>query len=351
MKISIITVSLNAAETIEKTILSVLNQTYEDVEYIIIDGGSKDGTVDVIRKYADRLSYWVSEPDEGIYYAMNKGIQKSSGDIIGIINSDDWYEDNIFERIVTTFETGSCDAVYGNMMVHESNGTKYLFEKRTIDTIWYRMIPHPTLFLKKDCYDKYGLFDTKYKIVADYELALRMYVSSVRFLRIDDTIAHFSMGGLSDVKHTAAVEEMTDIARLYVDKSPEPYMARQIIEKSFQNLMVENKENTVCQEKLLGILGNVDKIVVWGTGKYATKLYNLFNINGIEIDAWIDNDPSKWENEFKNKMIKSPKYLKEYNGLLIIAVSGHYYYELKKQISDINSSINPIFIQDIYKEI
>lgn len=351
MRISIITVSFNAVNTIERTILSVLNQTYSDVEYIIIDGGSQDGTVDLIRKYEDRLSYWVSEPDEGIYYAMNKGIQKSSGDIIGIINSDDWYEDNIFEKIVAAFETNSCDAVYGNMMVHEINGEKHLFEKRTIDSIWHRMIPHPTLFLKKCCYDKNGLFNTQYKIVADYELALRMYVSDVSFFRIDDTIAHFSMGGLSDTKHSSAVEEMTDIARIYVDNSPNPDIERQIIEKSFQNLMVENKDNTVCREKLLKILGNTDKIAVWGTGKYGTKLYNLFSMNNIKIDEWIDNNSSKWGTEFKKKIIKSPECLKGYNGLLVIAVSGHYYYEIKKQISDINPLINFIFIQEIYKEI
>ena len=105
MKLSIITVSLNNKDTIEQTIRSVLSQTYNNVEYIVIDGGSTDGTVDIIKKYEDKISYWVSESDKGIYDAMNKGIRKATGDIVGILNADDFYVDeNVLEKVVKCFE-------------------------------------------------------------------------------------------------------------------------------------------------------------------------------------------------------------------------------------------------------
>ena len=120
-KVSIITVVYNGAKTIEQTIQSVLNQTYENIEYIVIDGASNDGTQALVEKYVDNISYYISEKDNGLYYAMNKGIRKATGDIIGIINSDDWYGENAIKDIVDHFRENDVDLVYGQMITISEN--------------------------------------------------------------------------------------------------------------------------------------------------------------------------------------------------------------------------------------
>ena len=140
MKVSIITVVFNGIRTIEQTIKSVLNQSYKNIEYIIIDGGSTDGTLDIIRKYENYLSYIISEPDHGIYDAMNKGIQKSTGDIVGIINSDDWYEVNTVSQVVERFESFAVDLVYGDINFIGKNGEIIRSENYSLEEIWYKMV-------------------------------------------------------------------------------------------------------------------------------------------------------------------------------------------------------------------
>lgn len=202
-KISIITVSYNSVETIEQTILSVLNQSYSNIEYIIIDGASTDGTVDLIRKYEDQIAYWVSEPDNGIYDAMNKGLDVASGDIIGIINSDDWYETNAVELIVQYFKNNSeLEGVCGNLLIHldfnKYNMIKVSHSSINLSNIREKMsIAHPTLFLKKSFYLTYGKFDPKYSIAADYELLLRAMLKGAKLGYIPFLIAHFRVGGAS----------------------------------------------------------------------------------------------------------------------------------------------------------
>lgn len=123
-KVSIITVVYNGAGTIEQTIKSVLGQTYKNIEYIIIDGASTDGTQQIVEKYVDKIAYYVSEKDEGLYYAMNKGIGKATGEIIGIINSDDWYDINAVKNIVGLFSKKDAEVVYGNTIVVAEDGTE-----------------------------------------------------------------------------------------------------------------------------------------------------------------------------------------------------------------------------------
>ena len=122
VKVSIITVSFNSVKTIEQTIKSVINQTYKSIEYIIIDGASTDGTQQVIEKYKDRISFYVSEKDDGLYYAMNKGIEHASGDIVGIINSDDWYVEDAVENMVVCMLETDADLAYGKVVNINTDG-------------------------------------------------------------------------------------------------------------------------------------------------------------------------------------------------------------------------------------
>ena len=197
--ISIITVSYNAAATIEQTILSVINQDFVDYEYIIVDGGSTDGTVDIIKKYQEKFAYWVSEPDNGIYDAMNKGVKIAIGDLIALLNSDDWYEDGTLTTVANCF--------YLNPHVDVFHGLLRFIDENTHETNMIRgvssvnleqmMIEHPTCFIKREVYDMVGSFNLKYKSAADYDWMLSAKYKGSKFLLIPEVLTNFRLGGMS----------------------------------------------------------------------------------------------------------------------------------------------------------
>lgn len=199
IKISIITVSYNAVKTIEETINSVLNQSYSNIEYIIIDGGSRDGTVDIIKKYQDKINVWISEPDKGIYDAMNKGIKLAKGDWIGIINSDDCYCIDAFDTILNTISKNqNAELIFGDLNIIDKN-SKFINKLEPIlqlDHIKHTMsIFHPTVFIKKEIYQSFGMFNLKYKLSADWDLLKRFYLNGVKFNYVNKSIASFRKGG------------------------------------------------------------------------------------------------------------------------------------------------------------
>ncbi len=196
--VSVITVCLNSEKHIERTIESVLGQTCADIEYIIVDGGSTDGTLDIIRKYEDRVSYWVSEPDEGIYDAMNKGISLATGDLVGIINSDDWYfPDAVREVVSASLEDPAAQVFYGAMYIVDEDGRfQWVWEGSCWDIGHKFQMSHPTCFVRRAVYDDYR-FRTKYRLLADYDLMLRLHLAGMRFNRIDRPLAWFRTGGAS----------------------------------------------------------------------------------------------------------------------------------------------------------
>lgn len=213
--ISIITVVYNGEKYLEHTIQSVLNQTYKNIEYIIIDGGSTDGTLDIIKKYEDKIDYWISEKDRGIYDAMNKGIQKTNGDYVGLINSDDWYELDAIEKVVgAVLNNKSVDIIYGDMNIVDvdSNKNKLLFGD--INSLNRNMsINHPTCFVKNKLY-KERLFDTNYKIAADYDLMLYFRFNKKIFFHIDKVLANMRGGGVS-TNNNKTIQERFMIHKKY----------------------------------------------------------------------------------------------------------------------------------------
>lgn len=178
MKISIITPSLNQGRFIEDTILSVQNQDYDNVEHIVMDGGSTDGTVDILKKYSHLK--WISEPDSGQTNAGNKAIKISAGDIIGWLNSDDLYFENIFSEIASIFEINpQVSAIYGDYHWIDEDGN-YIKKVRELSfsarrLLYFNCIPHPTVFLRKDVFDKVGLFREDFECSMDYEFWLRLH--------------------------------------------------------------------------------------------------------------------------------------------------------------------------------
>jgi glycosyltransferase involved in cell wall biosynthesis len=194
--ITIVTVVRNGANTLEQTILSVINQTYQNIEYIVIDGASTDNTLDIVRKYEDRIDYWMSEPDEGIYYAMNKGIELASGDYIAILNSDDYYEPDACEIIADNIEKTHKDIYYGIMRVIDLSGGVNFIYGYLMSTIEKSMIAHPTCFIAKGIYQKY-LYNTKYISAADYDFILKIR-DDAEFCFIEKILANYRLGGKSD---------------------------------------------------------------------------------------------------------------------------------------------------------
>ena len=196
MKISIVTATYNSGKTLRDTMESVLRQNYDDFEHIIIDGGSKDNTLSIIKelepRYKGRLK-WISEPDKGIYDAMNKGIQRATGDVVGLLNSDDFYTSPVILQAVAT-NMNDVDAIYGDVhFVDDSDLTKcvryYSSASFTPKRMRMGFMPaHPSFYCRRDIYLKYGLFDTSYKIAADFEQLLRLiYIHSIklRYLPLD----------------------------------------------------------------------------------------------------------------------------------------------------------------------
>lgn len=204
LKISIITPCLNSEKTIRDTFESVLNQKYSNIEYIVIDGGSTDNTLKLIQEYMilfqGKMRY-ISEPDLGIYYAMNKGIQMATGEIIGIINSDDYYELNTVEEVVNNRTASKYQVIYGVLRIIEKNGLIiYGSAKEKSLSKW--MIQHPTCFVTKATYERYGYFDLKYKYAADYEFMQRCKKNGVEFTFCYKILANFRGGGASVSRRT-----------------------------------------------------------------------------------------------------------------------------------------------------
>ena len=207
--VSIITVTYNSEKTIMRTIESVLAQTYNNLEYIIIDGASKDNTIAVCNetlKSSNIPFNIISEPDKGIYDAMNKGINMAQGDIVGIINSDDWYESDAVEVIVKEVQKNGSGVYYG-IQRKIKDGKEYYLERLHHSFLNLTMIPHSATFLTMDIYRKYGLFDLKYKFVADYDLMLRLNKIGIPFNPVNAILSNFTIGGAS-AGYKAAIESV-----------------------------------------------------------------------------------------------------------------------------------------------
>lgn len=243
MKVSLITVSYNSAKTIADTIKSVQSQTYKDIEYIIVDGNSSDGTIEIVKQFLDSakdaiqgrtegasqdlpenlfqdvsqgrsegasqgvVTKFLYERDKGIYDAMNKGLAMATGEVIGVLNSDDFYcANNVIEEVVRAFQNNNTDCLYGDLNYVDPIDTSKIVRKwrsgiyRKENFLKGWMPPHPTFFVRKTCYDKFGKFDTQFKSAADYELMLRfLFKESCSAIHLPIVMIHMRAGGVSNV--------------------------------------------------------------------------------------------------------------------------------------------------------
>ena len=245
MKISIITATYNSAKTLRDTLDSILGQTYKDIESIIVDGASTDDTMSIVRQYEPRFGgrmRWVSEPDRGIYDAMNKGLQMATGDVIGVLNSDDfYYDERVVEDIAATFSQKDVDCVYGNLVyINEDNKTSVLriwksrqYQCGDFLKGWHPA--HPTFYAKRSCYEKHGGFNLNYAVSADFELMLRFIEKGqIRNAYVDRYFVKMRMGGESTGSIRNIITGNRNILRALRDNGFKPsryYLVRRLIPK------------------------------------------------------------------------------------------------------------------------
>lgn len=226
MKISIITATYNSNRFIEDCLKSVREQTYRDIEHIVIDGGSTDGTLDVLRKYETGITKIVSEKDNSVYEAMNKGLALATGQVIGFLHSDDLYTDSrSIEHIMTAFDDHGTDTVYGDLIYVDRCNVDKIIRHWTAGPLdgdklrWGWTPPHPAFFVKKELYDKYGYFDTTYKIASDYDMTLRLlHKHQVTTHHLNEVIVKMRVGGISNCSIWHIIKKMKEdyaISRSY----------------------------------------------------------------------------------------------------------------------------------------
>ncbi|HEY0740067.1 MAG TPA: glycosyltransferase family 2 protein [Chryseosolibacter sp.] len=214
-KISLITVCYNSSATIRETLDSVLSQDYPNIEYIVLDGGSNDGTQEIIKEYADRISVFKSEKDKGLYDAMNKAIDLTTGSIVGILNSDDLYFDSsIISRVMREFEGADVACVFGDLTYFktgEEHKVVRTYNGSHFKPQWLKfgiLPPHPTFFVRRTAYEKYGKFDLQFRYAADFDLMARfLYVNSLPYKYLPITMVRMRLGGIS----TGSLSRIVDI--------------------------------------------------------------------------------------------------------------------------------------------
>lgn len=223
MRVSIITVCYNRAATIEKAILSVLNQDNKDIEYIVVDGNSKDGTQAVIEKYTNRIAKYISEPDNGMYDAINKGLALATGDIVGLMHSDDeFYDNEAISKIVSAFlKSKDIEGVYGDGIYVSNDAEEKLIRNRIggeyslkkIEKGWLPL--HPTVYIKRALIEKYGDYNLQFKIASDTEFLLRyLYKNKIKMGYVNSYIVKMRMGGLSTTS-SRALEVLKEDYKIY----------------------------------------------------------------------------------------------------------------------------------------
>tara|TARA_R110001606_G_scaffold178752_1_gene325437 strand:+ start:21982 stop:22752 length:771 start_codon:yes stop_codon:yes gene_type:complete len=219
MKVSIITVCYNSSATIRDTIESVLEQDYVDIEYIIVDGASKDNTLSIVNEYRDRITSVISEPDKGIYDAMNKGIMAATGEVVGILNSDDFFcNQQSVSNIMQGFDS-TTDAVYADLVyVKQNDKSKFsrLYSSENFARWKIRfgfMIPHPTFYAKRSLFNKLGYYKLNYRVAADFELMARFFKSGIKTNRVNHVIVSMREGGISSAGLKWRIHQNLEISR------------------------------------------------------------------------------------------------------------------------------------------
>ncbi len=355
-KISVITVVLNREDTLERTIKSVLCQNYDNIEYIIVDGASTDGTIDIIKKFANNISEWISEKDKGIYDAMNKGIAFATGDIIAFLNSDDWYLDNALSYVASQFIQKDCDICFCGVTRQTEDGKNInrFPGIREYEKVYKRLaVYHPATFAKKRIFNEIGDFNIGYQIAADYDWLVRMknYGYIMRFA--DFVTTYYSDGGISSTYWNKAQKEAEQIDLRYARDKKEQKVIISFYKNNrcsarYSELLMCEQPCFICSEEMKQYLS--EKVYIFGAGIMAKECRKLLWHNGIQIKGYIDNNKARWNECFENSSIFSPEILKSGQEMIVIS-SIQYKDEIKQQLYQMGIQSERIVGYDFLKSI
>ncbi|MED0670817.1 glycosyltransferase family 2 protein [Aneurinibacillus aneurinilyticus] len=343
-KVSIITATYNSEKHIEQTIRSVLEQTYEHVEYIIVDGVSTDGTLDIIRKYQDKIDVLISEPDRGVYDAFNKGIKLATGDIIYFLNSDDYFYDNqVLEDVAREFSINSnTSIVYGNVLIKNEKNDSFqiLFgRKLALEDFKKRLMPcHQGVFTKKELFYKHGLFNIEYKIASDFDFLVKCFITDEQKIKyIDRLISIFREGGLSS-DSKKAISEKDRIIQQYFGLSVNEVQSLNDINIEYYRLWLEKILLGDTYLSAVLIEKKIKRVAIFGTKYTALYLVGDLRKMGIEIQVFLDNDIRKQGHFIQGIQILPPAWLAEHNeevDAIILSFEGDFDEEVCAQIDSI----------------
>lgn len=226
MKISIITVALNSEKTIKDTLNSVIFQSYKSIEYIVIDGGSTDGTIDIINKYKSDIDIFISEPDAGIYDALNKGIKLATGEIIAVLHSDDlFYDEFVVSDMLNRMVVTGSEICFSDLIIVDRTGEKILryymshYYKKWLFRIGW-LPPHPTCFIKKSLFNEFGLYSTRYKVAGDFDFLVRIfYGRELNWAYLDRITVKMRYGGASNSGWKSKKRNAQEISQVLRDNN------------------------------------------------------------------------------------------------------------------------------------
>ncbi|UQZ76068.1 hypothetical protein C2I17_16740 [Niallia circulans] len=347
IKITIITACFNSEKYIEQTIQSVINQTYDNIEYIIVDGKSKDNTMDIVNKYRDKIDIIVTEEDEGIYDAFNKGVSLANGDYVYFLNSDDYLiGPQVIENVAKHIKLSklkSCKIIYGNiLLINEENGFKKIFgQKISIENFKNDIMPpHQGVFLKKEVFFEFQGFDLQYNIASDFDLLLKVFEKyEKQSLYIDEVIAVFRTVGFSssmDNRDKLREERHSIINKHFNHFPPQPSSIEDSIfyYKKWVEVNLYTGRNITKYLQANGI----SKTVLFGTTDLSLYLMKDMKESNIETIALLDNDPKRHGIVMNGVIISSPTWLahnKDQFDLIILSFEGKYEEEVRRQIYEL----------------
>lgn len=316
-KISIITACYNAEKTIEQTILSVINQTYDNIEYIIVDGASNDGTMSIVNKYKDKIDIIISEPDNGIYDAFNKGAKVATGDYVQYLNADDYLYDSLVIKEISVFIQNfkKAKAVYGGILKRNpiTDYVEVNNQKISIEDIQNgKMIPHPATFISREILNEFGYFDESYKIAADYDLISKLFKKyDGEIFHINRLVSIFRTDGISnDLSNRLKIDnEVKEIIKNHFtislkttrNMSNEFYLKKWIEKMVFEN---SNIGNYLSNQ-------NIFSVAIWGSGEISNIIAIELNKKNIKVESFLDNNIQKNNLIMNNIQINNPDWLLE----------------------------------------
>jgi glycosyltransferase involved in cell wall biosynthesis len=324
---SVITATFNSEQYLEQTILSVLNQTYCNIEYIIIDGGSTDGTLDIINKYRHRIAAVVSEPDSGIYDAFNKGVRLASGDMISFLNSDDYfYDPSVLEQMAAVFSARpELKVTYGNvLMLDEKNGyERPLGKPLTYEDFRYgEMCQHPSMFVRKELFAAHGPFDLSYQIVSDMEFAAYCFKHYEKYAQyLNRIVVVFRSGGVSSnpIRRKQLLEETQRLIIQFFGQVPES-MVKDVDITGYYKIWLEylllQKQGISRTLKTEGI----HRVAIFGTMKTALYLLEDLRLEHFKAVCFLDNNPNMQGKVISGIPVYSPDRLVDDRNLSVDAI-------------------------------